>query len=93
MTEESVNPFATEEGIQEIVDKCNTILVEHPGNRCCKYLIAYVKTDEFKGLSESGKCNKWASSITSTTLTLWISQHDESFRSGNTLEVRQDWNR
>jgi len=53
------NPFATEEGIQEIVDKCNTILVEHPGNRCCKYLIAYVKTDEFKGLSESDQATLW----------------------------------
>ncbi len=38
----------------ELLAKCEEILVEHPGNRCCKYTIEYLDSDEGKNLSNDG---------------------------------------
>lgn len=40
----------------ELVAKCEAILKEHPENRCCKYTIAYLNSDEGKAMSNEGKC-------------------------------------
>lgn len=40
----------------ELLTKCEEILVEHPGNRCCKYVIQYLASDEGKKLSPNGEC-------------------------------------
>ena len=50
---DSSNPFKSD--TEAVVSKCEEILKSHPGNRCCKYLKEYVTSDEFKGLSETGK--------------------------------------
>ena len=52
-----MSPFSSEQETNELIGKCDAILAEHPGNRCCKYLKEYVKSDEFAGLSEAGECN------------------------------------
>ncbi len=39
----------------KVFEKCEKILVDHPGNRACKYTIEYLKSDEGKNLSEEGK--------------------------------------
>ena len=43
-----MSPFDTEQETNELLAKCDSILAENPGNRCCKYLKEYVKSDEFK---------------------------------------------
>ena len=50
-----MSPFDTEQETNELLAKCDSILAENPGNRCCKYLKEYVKSDEFKNLSEAGE--------------------------------------
>jgi creatine kinase len=52
-----MNPFKAEQDLEDLIQKCNAILAEHPGNRCCKYLREYVKTAEFSSLSEDGERN------------------------------------
>jgi hypothetical protein len=54
-TVSTMNPFKEEKDREELIGKCEGILKEHPGNRCCKYLKEYINTDEFKALSESGQ--------------------------------------
>ena len=38
-----------------ITKKCNEILVDNPGNRCAKYAVEYLSSDEGKNLSNEGK--------------------------------------
>ena len=40
----------------ELLTKCEEILKEHPENRCCKYVIKYLGTDDGKNLSPKGEC-------------------------------------
>ena len=54
-----MSPFSSEQETNELIGKCDAILAEHPGNRCCKYLKEYVKSDEFAGLSEAGEYNRY----------------------------------
>jgi hypothetical protein len=37
-----------------LVSKCTDILKDHPGNRCCKYCIEYIKSEEANALSNEG---------------------------------------
>jgi len=37
-----------------LVSKCLDILKDHPGNRCCKYCIEYIQSEEGKSLSNEG---------------------------------------
>ncbi len=39
----------------ELQTKCEDILAENPDNRCCKYVIKYLATDEGKSLSPKGE--------------------------------------
>lgn len=39
----------------ELLAKCEKILVDNPGNRCCKYVIEFLNSDEGKKLSNEGK--------------------------------------
>lgn len=54
-----MSPFDTEQETNELLAKCDSILAENPGNRCCKYLKEYVKSDEFKNLSEAGELSHY----------------------------------
>lgn len=54
-----MNPFKAEQDLEDLIQKCNAILAEHPGNRCCKYLREYVKTAEFSSLSEDDQETLW----------------------------------
>mmetsp|Transcript_3945 Transcript_3945/g.4581 ORF Transcript_3945/g.4581 Transcript_3945/m.4581 type:complete len:387 (-) Transcript_3945:326-1486(-) len=46
MTQETRDSITAETKTQ-----CETILEKHPENRCCKYLVEYIDTKEFKDLS------------------------------------------
>lgn len=39
----------------ELLTKCEEILMENPGNRCCKHVIKYLASDEGKKMSSKGK--------------------------------------
>ena len=42
----------------EVLSLAKSILEDHPGNRCCKYLLEYLDSDEGKNLSnEGGYCS------------------------------------
>lgn len=51
----SLTPEMTSETLEslkvELLTKCEKILVDHPGNRCCKYVIEFLNSDEGKKLS------------------------------------------
>ena len=38
----------------ELLTKCEEILEKNPDNRCCKYVIQYLDTEEGKSLSNEG---------------------------------------
>jgi hypothetical protein len=39
----------------ELLTKCEDILSGNPDNRCCKYVMKYLESDEGKKLSAEGK--------------------------------------
>jgi len=51
----SLTPEMTSETLEslkvELLTKCEKILVDHPDNRCCKYVIEFLNSDEGKKLS------------------------------------------
>ncbi len=55
----SLTPDMTPETLEgykaELLTKCEEILVENPGNRCCKYVIKYLESEEGKKLSVEGE--------------------------------------
>lgn len=55
----SLTPDMTPETLEgykaELLTKCEEILVENPGNRCCKYVIKYLESEEGKELSVEGE--------------------------------------
>ena len=38
----------------DLLTKCEEILAENPDNRCCKYVIKFLSTEEGKKLTASG---------------------------------------
>ena len=55
----SLTPDITPETFEgykaELLTKCEEILVDNPGNRCCKYVIKYLEGNEGKNMSVEGK--------------------------------------
>ena len=56
----SLSPEMTPETLEgykvELLTKCEEILVENPGNRCCKYVIKYLlESEEGKKIAVKGK--------------------------------------
>jgi hypothetical protein len=49
--------------IQQLKVQCQTILKDHPGNRCCKYALEFADSDEAKDMSPKGKSKALASVI------------------------------
>jgi len=46
-----------EEFVIKLTEKCKDILKENPDNRCAKYALEYVSSEEIKLLSNEGKLN------------------------------------
>jgi len=46
---------AKDKFIQELVAGCQDVLKSNPGNRCAKYAVDYLESDEGKGLDVKGK--------------------------------------
>ena len=40
--------------VADLLEKCSAIFEEHPENRCAKYAVEYLKSDESKSLSNDG---------------------------------------
>ncbi len=43
---------------EELLIKCKEILVNHPGNRCCKYVVEYLASEEGKSMSNEGELSQ-----------------------------------
>ena len=52
---ESLSPDQRETLVEALLKKCEEILVENPDNRCCKYVLEFMKDGKGKTLSDEGK--------------------------------------
>jgi len=50
-----MSPETRESLRAELVAKCEAILKDHPENRCCKYTVAYLNSDEGNVMSNEGE--------------------------------------
>ena len=55
---DNISPEDRSAFIGQVLSLAESILEEHPGNRCCKYLLDYIDSDEGKNLSNEGVCSK-----------------------------------
>ncbi len=51
----SLTPEIRAKAVDDLILKCKDILKENQKNRCCKYAIEFLSSDETKNLSNEGK--------------------------------------